>query len=151
MRTIRSLALVSTLIMVAIILTPRQAVEARATYQGSIQIHAAVCPVGAVDLSSGCAQGRPPIGVMVAIDAGPAQALDGGGNLSVEDLVAGDHLVVVLSTPYAERYSQVQAFCSNSVTGLYQSPAIVLAQDDPTFQVRIAPRSQVTCGLHFIP
>lgn len=152
MRTHCSLPILSiTLLMLAAFTMPVYSARAVATYQGSIQIRSRICPAGALNLSAECTQKRGPMGTMIVIDESPPKAMDGTGNISFEDIVAGNHLMVVKVGPYAERYREMRAVCSQSVTGIYPSPAIILQGETPRFRVRLVPGSRLTCNLYFVP
>ena len=151
MRLIHSVSFISAVVMLAMIVAPGRPAEAKAVYQGSIEIQARICPAGALELSAECIHKRGPLGVRFSIDTSLPKAMDLTGNVSFDDLIAGDHLVMVKAGPYAERFRQLHAFCSNSITGIYPGPAIVDTGDEPQFRVQLAPRSRVTCEVFFIP
>lgn len=151
MRLIHSVSLVSAIVIVVVIFGPGRAAEARAIYQGSIELQARVCPAGALRLAAECTQERGPLGVMFSVDAGPPKAMDGAGLVTFDEIIAGDHRVTLTSGPYAERFRTVRAFCSNSIAGIYPGAAVIDASHAPRFQVQLAPRSRLACRLYFIP
>jgi hypothetical protein len=133
------------------IFTSGHRVQAKADYQGSLEIQARVCPAGALRLSAECDQQRGPLGVMIAIDQSRPEAMDGTGRASFDDIVAGQHLVTIMTGPYAERFRTVRATCSGSIAGIYPGPVIIDTSDEPRFQVQLAPRSHAICQIFFIP
>lgn len=151
MRLIQTASLVSAVILLVTILAPVRLAEARADYQGSIEIQARICPAGAVDLSAECTSERGPLGVLFAIDDGRSSAMDSAGTILFENQTAGTHVVVMKASPYAERFREVHAFCSNSAAGIYPGPVLIDTSNEPQFQVLLAPRSRAACQLYFVP
>jgi hypothetical protein len=151
MRLMYAVSFVSTVVLFAMMLAPSHPVQAKADYQGSLEIQAQVCPPGALRLSAECVQERGPLGVMIAIDQSRPKAMDSTGRVSFDDIVAGQHLVTIKNGPYAERFRKVRAICSSPIAGIYPGPAIIDTSYEPRFQVQLVPRSHAVCQIYFIP
>ena len=120
------------------------------TARGSVHIHSRICDETAVQLFRDCHDNPGPAGATYTIDKRVPKAIDANGNVSFGQATAGDHLVKITSGMPSE-YSNIRAFCSNSVGGSGVHEATVVFGAAPQFWVRVGAGSRLTCDVYFIP
>ena len=123
---------------------------ARTPARGSVHIHSRICDETAVQLYADCHDNPGPAGATYTIDNRVPKAIGANGNVSFGRATAGDHLVKITSGMPSD-YSNIRAFCSNSVGGSGVHEARVVFGAVPQFWVRVGAGSRLTCDVYFIP
>jgi len=148
MHTFRTLVVIMlSAVAILVVAAPSDAALSR----GSVHIHSRVCGAGVVQLYRDCHDNPGPTGATYTIDRRVPKPIGDNGNVSFGRATAGDHLVTLTSGYDADKYSRLQAYCSNSTTGGQLNIATILYSETPQFWVRVAPGSRLTCDVYFVP
>jgi hypothetical protein len=147
---VRSLVIVTLVAIAVAAPLGMQPATAQTTTLGSVMIHSRICPTTATQLFRDCHPNPGPAGWMYTIDKRVPKTINSVGNVSFGSVRPGDWLVTIVSgKPSA--YSNIRAFCSNSVGGSGVHEATILWSKTPQFWVRVGSGSKLTCDVYFIP